>query len=142
VAEVDVPPPIALLLYHNAREAVMNALKHAQAQNIWIEVEQEGDEVQMVVRDDGVGFDTTAPGPEGHYGMTMMRERATVASGTFDVKSAPGQGTTITVRFPTSWLQEGSPGQPESSAPALPPAGASRGTVPTPPSSATESVPA
>ena len=142
VAEVDVPPPIALLLYHNAREAVMNALKHAQAQNIWIEVEQEGDEVQMVVRDDGVGFDTTAPGPEGHYGMTMMRERATVASGTFDVKSAPGQGTTITVRFPTSWLQEGSPGQPESSAPALPPAGVSRGTVPTPPSSATESVPA
>jgi len=140
VAEVDVPAPIALLLYHNAREAVMNALKHAQAQNIWVEVEQEGDEVQMVVRDDGVGFDTTAPGPEGHYGMTMMRERATVASGTFDVKSAPGQGTTITVRFPTSWLQEGTPDQAQ--APALPPAGASHGTVPTPPSSATESVPA
>ena len=140
VAEVEVPAPIALLLYHNAREAVLNALKHAQARNIWIGVAQEGDEVEMVVRDDGVGFDATAPGPEGHYGMTMMRERATVASGTFDVKSAPGQGTTITVRFPTSWLQEGTPDQAE--APALPPAGASHGTVPTPPSSATESVPA
>jgi len=140
VAEVDVPPPIALLLYHNAREAAMNALKHAQAQNIWIEVEQAGDEIQMVVRDDGVGFDTQAPGPEGHYGMTMMRERAMVASGTFAVESAPGQGTTITVRFPTSWLQEGTLDRPE--LPVLPPAGASRGTVPTPPSSATESVPA
>jgi len=140
VAEVEVPAPIALLLYHNAREAVLNALKHAQARNIWIGVAQEGDEVEMEVRDDGVGFDATAPGPEGHYGMTMMRERATVASGTFDVKSAPGQGTTITVRFPTSWLQEGTPDQAQ--APALPPGGASHGTVPTPPSSATESVPA
>ena len=143
VAEVDVPAPIALLLYHNAREAVMNALKHAEAQNIWIEVEPAGDEVQMVVRDDGLGFDTSAPGPEGHFGMTMMRERATVARGAFEVKSAPGQGTTITVRFPTSWLQEGTQSQSEPPAPALPPAGASPDTVPTPPpSSATESVPA
>jgi signal transduction histidine kinase len=106
VAEVDVPPPIALLLYHNAREAAMNALKHAQAQNIWIEVEQRGDEIQMVVRDDGVGFDTQAPEPEGHYGMTMMRERAG-GGGTFALSA--GQGTTITVRFPTSWLQAGTP---------------------------------
>lgn len=142
VAEVYVPPPIALLLYHNAREAVMNALKHAQAENIWVEVEQQGDEVQMVVRDDGLGFDTTAPGPEGHYGMTMMRERATVASGSFEVKSAPGEGTMITVRFPTSWLQEGTPDQPEAQARELPQAGAALGTAPTPPSSATESVPA
>ena len=140
VAEVDVPPPIALLLYHNAREAVMNSLKHARATNIWVDVEQQGDEVEMRVRDDGVGFDAQGPGPEGHYGLTMMRERATVASGTFSIDSAPGQGTTITVRFPTSWLQEQSQGREDASP--LPPAGASRGTVPTPPSSATESVPA
>jgi signal transduction histidine kinase len=140
VAEVDVPAPIALLLYHNAREAVMNALRHAQASNIWIAVEQEGDEVEMVVRDDGAGFDTSAPGPEGHYGMTMMRERAAVASGTLDVLSAPGEGTTITVRFPTSWLQEGTPDQPEPSAPPL--VDAAHDTAPNPPNSATESVPA
>jgi signal transduction histidine kinase len=142
VAEIDLPPPIALLLYHNAREATMNALKHAQASNIWITVEQQGDEVEMTIRDDGVGFDALAPGPEGHYGMTMMRERATVASGTFAIDSAPGQGTTITVRFPTSWLQEGSPDREPAPESEVPPADASPDTAPKPTSSTTESVPA
>jgi signal transduction histidine kinase len=143
IDEVDVPAPIALLLYHNAREGVMNALKHAKASNIWVAVEQQGDEVEMVLRDDGVGFDVEAPGPEGHYGMTMMRERATVGGGTFAIQSAPGEGTTITVRFPTSWLQEEEiQNQAQMQAPALPPAGASRGAVSTPPASPTESIPA
>jgi len=134
--EIDLPPPIALLLYHNAREGVMNALKHARADNIWVSVHQDGDEVEMVLRDDGVGFDVGAPGPEGHYGMTMMRERATVGGGSFQVASTPGEGTTITVRFPTSWLQpDGTPDPAEQPAPAMPPAGASRGAVSAPPSS-------
>jgi signal transduction histidine kinase len=146
IDEVEVPAPIALLLYHNAREGVMNALRHAKASNIWVAVEQvdqKGDEVEMTLRDDGVGFDVEAPGPEGHYGMTMMRERATVGGGTFTIQSVPGEGTTITVRFPTSWLQEEEiQSQGEAQAPALPPAGASRGAVATPPASPTESIPA
>lgn len=145
IAEVDVPGPIALLLYHNAKEGVLNGLKHANASNIWISVEQQGDEVEMVLRDDGVGFDVEAPGPEGHYGMTMMRERATAGGGTFSVQSVVGQGTTITVRFPTSWLQEEESqdqAEPPQAPPSLPPAGASHGAVATPPASPTESIPA
>jgi signal transduction histidine kinase len=144
IDEVDVPPPIALLLYHNAREGVLNALKHAGAENIWVSVHQEGDEVEMVLRDDGVGFDVTAPGPEGHYGMTMMKERATVGGGSFQVSSARGEGTTITVRFPTSWLQpDGTQDLAEPTVPVMPPAGASRGAVSAPPSSPSgETVPA
>jgi signal transduction histidine kinase len=142
IEEVQLPAPIALLLYHNAREAVMNALKHARASNIWVSVTQQGDEVEMVLRDDGVGFDVEAPGPEGHYGLTMMRERATAGGGSLAITSAPGQGTTLTVRFPTSWLQEeGSQDHPEPTS-QIPPAGASRGAVPVPPGSPTESVPA
>jgi signal transduction histidine kinase len=106
IDEIELPAPIALLLYHIAREGVMNALKHAKANNIWITVKPEGDSLAMVLRDDGVGFDTDAPEPEGHYGLTMMRERATVGGGTYEVKSSPGEGATITVRFPTSWLQD------------------------------------
>jgi signal transduction histidine kinase len=105
IDEVELPAPIALLLYHIAREGVMNALKHAEASNMWLSVKSTDDEVTMILRDDGVGYDTTAPEPEGHFGLTMMRERATVA-GSYDVSSAPGEGTTITVRFPTSWLQD------------------------------------
>jgi len=143
IEEIELPAPIALLLYHNAREAVINALKHAKASNIWISVAQQGDEVEMVLRDDGVGFDVEAPGPEGHYGLTMMKERATAGGGSMTITSAPGEGTTLTVRFPTSWLQEEeSRSHPEPPTSQVPPAGASRGAVPVPPGSPTESVPA
>jgi signal transduction histidine kinase len=141
IDEVELPAPIALLLYHIAREGVMNSLKHAQASNMWLTVKPDGDEVEFVLRDDGVGFDADAPEPEGHYGMTMMRERATVGGGTFKLESGPGEGATITVRFPTSWLQEESPATPGLGGPAAPRDGASPGTVPTP-SGSTESVPA
>jgi two-component system sensor histidine kinase UhpB len=105
IDEIELPPPIALLVYHIAREGVMNALRHAHAANVWVSVKPIDDRVELVLRDDGVGFDTDAPEPEGHYGLTMMRERALVVGGTIDLKSAAGQGTTITVRIPTSLLQ-------------------------------------
>ncbi len=129
IAEVPLPPPIALLLYHIAREGVMNALKHAEASNVWLTVKHpEEDVVELVLRDDGTGFDVDSPGPEGHYGLAMMRERATVGGGTFELESAPGGGTTITVRFPTSWLQEAE------QEPAVGPSdGAALGTGPAPP---------
>jgi signal transduction histidine kinase len=95
-----------LLVYHIAREGVMNALKHAQPRDVWIAVREEGEDIVLVLKDNGVGFDTEAPGPEGHFGMAMMRERAKVGGGRFDVESAPGQGATIMVRFPIALLQE------------------------------------
>jgi signal transduction histidine kinase len=130
VAEVELPPPIALLVYHIAREGVMNAVKHANARNVWLTVKGEGDSVDMVLRDDGAGFDTDAPPPGGHFGLTMMRERALVGGGSFELKSAEGEGTTITVRFPTSWLQPESPPPPAPSAATG--AGAVPGTTPNP----------
>jgi signal transduction histidine kinase len=105
VQEVALPAPIALLVYHIAREGVMNALKHAQATDLWIIVREGREDIELQLRDDGRGFDTSAPGPEGHFGMVMMRERAKVGGGSFEVSSAPGEGTTIIVRFPTSLLQ-------------------------------------
>lgn len=106
VEDIQLPAAVALLVYHIAREGVMNALKHAQPRDVWIAVREEGEDIVLSLRDNGVGFDTTAPGPEGHFGMAMMRERAQVGGGRFDVESAPGEGATITVRFPTSLLLE------------------------------------
>jgi signal transduction histidine kinase len=105
IEEIDMPAPIALLLYHIAREGVMNALKHAQASDVWIGVHDEDDDIVLELRDNGAGFDTSAPSPEGHFGMAMMRERAQVGGGRLEVESEPGQGTTITVRFPVALLQ-------------------------------------
>ena len=83
----------------------MNALKHAGAADMWISVAEEDDNIVLQLRDNGVGFDPSAPGPEGHYGMAMMRERAKVGGGSLEVESSPGQGTTITVKFPIALLQ-------------------------------------
>lgn len=111
IDEMPLPAPIALLIFHIAREAVMNSLKHAQATDFWISVHEDDDSIVLELRDNGVGFDTSVPGPEGHFGMAMMRERAQVGGGTFDLESAPGVGTRITVKFPSSLLQDEVPAQ-------------------------------
>ena len=111
IDEMPLPAPIALLIFHIAREAVMNSLKHANAADFWIGVHEDADSIVLELRDNGVGFDTSAPGPEGHFGMAMMRERAQVGGGTFELVSAPGEGATITVKFPSSLLQAEAPPQ-------------------------------
>jgi signal transduction histidine kinase len=103
---VDMAPPIQLLCYHVAREAVNNAIKHSEASTITISLERTADGARLNVADDGKGFDVEEGEPEGHYGLTMMKERAQVAGGEFTIRSAQGEGTTVTADFPTSWMVE------------------------------------
>jgi signal transduction histidine kinase len=104
--QVEVPPPIQLLIYQIAREAVTNAIKHADPDHVWVTLRGTPEGVDLTIRDDGSGFDAAAAPPEGHFGMVMMRERAQVAGGTFTVASEPGRGTTVTAHFPPVWLEE------------------------------------
>jgi signal transduction histidine kinase len=53
----------------------------------------------MTIHDDGQGFDPEVPAP-GHYGLVGMQERAIRAGGHLVIDSAPGEGTTLTVRLP------------------------------------------
>jgi len=105
VEDIELPAPIALLLYKIASEGIMNALKHADPTDVTVSVAEEGEDIVLRLEDNGTGFDTSAPGPEGHYGMAMMRERAKVGGGNLEVHSAVGVGTEITVRFPIALLQ-------------------------------------
>lgn len=104
--EVDLPAPVQLLCYHVAREAVMNAVKHSGAKHIRVSLHPAEDGARLSIADDGVGFDLEQGSPEGHFGLTMMRERAQVAGGTFRVETAPGEGSTVIAEFPTSLLGE------------------------------------
>ena len=105
VQDIELPAPIALLVFHIAREGIMNAVKHADPTDVSVSVAEQGEDIVLQLDDNGSGFDAGAPGPEGHYGMAMMRERAKVGGGSFHVRSAVGEGTTITVRFPIALLQ-------------------------------------
>jgi signal transduction histidine kinase len=126
VGDVSLPSAIQLLVYQITREAVMNAIKHAEAENIWVSLAERDDVVELMIKDDGKGFDTSAAEPEGHFGSIMMRERALVTGGTFSRESEPGQGATIRATFPHVWVEEelleSSPGAPTSAAPTGEPA--------------------
>ncbi len=81
-----------------AREAVTNAVRHGDAENIVLRLEFEGSMFGMEIRDDGRGFAGTPPdGSSGHFGLTGMRERAEAIGATLTVESNPGEGTTVRV---------------------------------------------
>jgi signal transduction histidine kinase len=106
VVEVTLPPPIQLLIYQIGREAVMNAMKYAEPSTILILLKETQNGVELQIRDDGKGFDTSQPQPEGHFGSVMMKERALVAGGTFNRESEIGKGTVVTAEFPRVWIEE------------------------------------
>jgi signal transduction histidine kinase len=86
------------------QEAVRNALKHAQADNIWVRLAEQAGELMVMVQDDGVGFDTTAVESSyeqrGSLGMVNIRERAELVGARLTLRSAPGQGTEVMIRVP------------------------------------------
>jgi two-component sensor histidine kinase len=85
-----------------AQEAVVNALKHANARGIWIELGQDGGVLRLRVKDDGQGFEPSSPFSAlgGHFGIIGMRERAARLGGEFAFASRIGSGTEIEVRVP------------------------------------------
>jgi signal transduction histidine kinase len=88
-------------LYRIVQEALNNALRHAQADTVEVDVDARDGLVTIIVRDDGVGFDPGARGiRERRLGLTSMRERAERLGGTFRVESSPGAGTAVSVEVP------------------------------------------
>ena len=96
---VKLEPATELVVYRLVQEAVTNISKYANARNVWIGVGEHGGAVQVSVRDDGVGFDTTAHS-RAAFGLLGMRFRVEAEGGSFGVVSAPGQGTLIQVTLP------------------------------------------
>src|SRR5947209_14820577 len=92
--EPDLPLRAKQELYRIAQEAMQNTMKHARASEVVLSLEQTGDGITMKVRDDGVGFITSASFP-GHLGLHSMRERAANLGGTYEIESTPGAGTRI-----------------------------------------------
>jgi len=100
---VTLPSGIEVTLYRIAQECLTNIIRHAEASEVTIKLEQIGDSVCMRVEDDGIGFDPlqlTAVSGQRHLGIVSMYERAAIVGGKLDVFSAPGQGTAILVSVP------------------------------------------
>jgi signal transduction histidine kinase len=91
-----------LTIYRIVQEALNNIRKHAQAESVSIRLTLEGGEAHLEVEDDGVGFDRAGPGWRPGLGIASMEERARLAGGRFEIRSAPQRGTYIGVRLPVA----------------------------------------
>jgi len=80
-------------IYRIVQEALNNARTHAAANRAVVEIKESVTTVSVIVRDDGRGFDP-ATGTAG-FGLAGMRERAELLDGTLDIRSSPGEGTTV-----------------------------------------------
>lgn len=99
---VDVAPETTAVVVRVLTEALANAARHGQADHVWVRLRMEDDRLTLTIEDDGVGFlveDAGRPG-DGHFGLTLMRERARSAGGELSVRSGPGEGTAVTLRVP------------------------------------------
>jgi signal transduction histidine kinase len=88
-------------LYHIAREALHNTVKHAHAGVVDLNLYADGDDLVLEIRDDGVGFNPHLV-PSEHLGLHGMQQRAIQAGGRLEVQSTAGQGTRIRVQVPGS----------------------------------------
>lgn len=103
----DCWPRAQVIALRVVQEALANTGKHAAANLVAVTVEHRDDELRVVVRDDGRGFDPAdLPRPNGHtsggLGLATMRERVTAVRGRLSVTSAPGAGTTVVAVLPSA----------------------------------------
>ena len=97
------PIKIEAALYRVVQEALTNASKHAHARTVTIRLRSQDDSVSCSVEDDGAGFDHDARLSEkmgSGLGLLGIRERLRALGGSFEIQSAPGSGTRLTVRIP------------------------------------------
>ena len=88
-----------LVVYRVVQEAITNISKYAKAHQVWITLAEHDGMVEVAVRDDGIGFDTSVQRGSA-YGLMGMRYRVEADGGTLALQSAPGQGTRVQVRLP------------------------------------------
>jgi signal transduction histidine kinase len=96
------PGPIESACFRVLQEALNNVVRHARATVVTVTVHEGPEDVEVMVRDDGVGFDTASVQTtrRSGIGLLTMRERTVLTGGSFDLRSRAGQGTTVVATFP------------------------------------------
>ena len=98
-------PLVQTTVYRILQEALTNVARHARAQSVAVVLKLEGPMLELVIRDDGIGFDSAAAMRK-HSGLGLhgMRERVALLGGSVEIESRPGQGTKIHVEIPAGTM--------------------------------------
>jgi two-component system sensor histidine kinase DegS len=94
------PAPVETALFRIVQEAVNNVVRHAEAQHVDVTLKRDVDQVSLQIVDDGLGFDVQLPRSDRGIGLWSMCERVEQLGGQFEVRSAPGHGTTVAAVVP------------------------------------------
>ncbi|HEY5931663.1 MAG TPA: response regulator, partial [Nitrospira sp.] len=105
---LKLPEDQIILLFQSVRELLINSSKHAGTGEATVRMEQRDGLLKIDVRDEGAGFDLAAAASAGtpsggissEFGLFSIRERMRALGGSFDIQSAPGKGTTVTLTLP------------------------------------------
>ena len=102
--EAHLPPDVETVCFRVVQEALTNVARHAQAQHVLVELRQRDAELELTIRDDGVGFDVRSALERASHGASLglrgMEERVTLVGGQMEIESVPSHGTEIRARFP------------------------------------------
>jgi PAS domain S-box-containing protein len=97
------PPELETACFRVAQEALTNVARHARARHVELEVEVVAAGLEMIVRDDGIGFDVAAAREQaiagGSMGLLSMQERVLLAGGELDIEAPSRGGTRVRARF-------------------------------------------
>ena len=100
--DTELEPRVQRELFRIVQESLHNIVRHAGATRAQVSLCSAADHVELVVSDDGKGFD---PGDRSlrstRLGLSSMRHRARALGGRLEIRSSPGQGTTIRLRAPS-----------------------------------------
>ena len=89
------PDHVVTLVWRAAQESIRNAVRHAHASRLTVEVTGDDRQVRLVVKDDGIGFDPGARSDTGSYGLRGLKSLVEDGGGVVDVESSPELGTTV-----------------------------------------------
>jgi PAS domain S-box-containing protein len=105
IGESVLPAEVQVTFYRVCQEALNNVAKHSEASNVEISLKYKDTAVELIVRDNGQGFD---PGQiaSGHYGLSMMQERAEVVGALLLVTSQAGNGTELKLHWTRTPIKE------------------------------------
>jgi two-component system, NarL family, sensor histidine kinase UhpB len=111
-AWTPLPPEVEAVCFRVTQEAVVNAIRHASAGHVQVELRQDPEAVYLTIRDNGAGFDPAGleqpeQGRNCRLGLPAMRMRVELLGGCWNIESAPGQGTVIRAFLPS----DGQPSQ-------------------------------
>jgi signal transduction histidine kinase len=96
----NVPPDVALCVYRVTQEALQNVAKHARVAQAEVDLTRADGELRLTVSDRGAGMALDRAGMPAGLGLVSIKERTRLVNGTFQIRSGPNQGATLSLKIP------------------------------------------